>query len=170
MNSKVFILVIFFTGFLSPVFSQENLKIGHVNIPEIIQKLPETDSVQALLKKETDELEKMYNEMVSEHDANVKKYEKEKAGYSEFIRQTKESELMDSADKIQQFQQNATQKVQKRNTDLLQPIYDKVNKAIKKVAANEGFTYILDVSNGTVVYQSPGSLNINPLVLKELGL
>lgn len=167
---KRYFFLIFFVGVLNPVIAQENLKIGHVNVAMIIQKMPETDSVQAQLKKEADQMQDMYNQMIKEHQENLDKYEKEKAGYSDFIKQTKESELNASADKIQQFEQNATQKMQQRRTDLLQPIYDKVNGAIKSVATREGFTYILDVSNGTVVYTAPNSVDITNDVLKELGI
>ncbi len=150
--------------------SQENLKIGHVNIPELVQQLPETDSIQQVLKKEADDMEKMFNEMLEEHDSNVRKYESEKNTYSEFVRNSKEKDLMEMTAKIQQYQQNANQQLQKRNMELLQPVYDKINGAIKKVALRNNFTYILDLSNGAVAYYSPLSENLNLLVLRELGI
>lgn len=60
--------------------------------------------------------------------------------------------------------------MQQRNLELIQPIYDKIHKAINKVATEKGFTYILDISKGSVVFTSKNSQNINPLVLHELGI
>jgi outer membrane protein len=58
--------------------------------------------------------------------------------------------------------------LQKRNTELLQPIYEKIIKTIEIVATKNGFTYILDVSKGSVAFTSRDSQNIDPLVLALL--
>ena len=75
---------------------------------------------------------------------------------------------MDKEKRLQEFQQNATTALQKRNADLIQPIFDKIIKAISKVATDNAFTYILDVSKGAVVFTSKDSQNIDQLVLKVL--
>ena len=170
MKISYFTLTATFLFISISTYSQENLKIGHVNIPELVQQLPETDSIQQVLKKESDDMEKMFNEMLEEHDSNVRKFESEKNSYSEFVRNSKEQDLMEMAAKIEQYQQNANQQLQKRNMELLQPVYDKINGAIKKVALKNNFTYILDLSTGTVAYHSPSSENLNLLVLRELGI
>jgi Skp family chaperone for outer membrane proteins len=60
--------------------------------------------------------------------------------------------------------------LQKRNLALNQPVYQKLNNAISKVAARDNFTYILDLSNGAVAFHSANSQNLNSLVLAELGI
>lgn len=77
-------------------------------------QLPMTDSIQQVLKQEADGMEQMYNDKIKEHDANVQKYEEEKSTYSEFVRNTKENDLMEASAKIQQYLQNANQQLQKR--------------------------------------------------------
>jgi outer membrane protein len=95
-------------------------------------------------------------------------YEKEQSTYTEPVKKNKESELLDKEKRLQEFEQNASANLQKRNSELIQPILNKILKAIDKVAAENGFTYILDVSKGSVVYTSKDSQNINQLVLKIL--
>ena len=112
---------------VNSVTAQENLKIGHVNIQEIVQQLPVTDSIQSILKKEADDMEKMFNEMLQEHEANVKKFDVEKNTYSEFVRNSKENDLMEMATKIQNYQQTANQQLQRRNMELIQPVCDALN-------------------------------------------
>jgi outer membrane protein len=128
--TRIFISVVIISTQSIVANAQESLKLGHVNIPEILQKLPETDSIQEVMKKESNEMEKMFGDMIKEHESALQKYETEKESYSEFIRNSKEKELMEMSAKIQQFQQTANDQLQKRNMELVQPIYSKINKAI----------------------------------------
>ena len=66
------------------------------------------------------------------------------------------------------FEQYASTTLQNRNAELIKPIVEKINKAIDRVATENGFTYILDLSKGSVVFTSKDSQNISPLVLKTL--
>ena len=77
---------------------------------------------------------------------------------------------MEKETKIQQFSQDATQQLQQRQSELLKPVYEKVNKAIEKVSLANSFTYVLDLSVGAVAFYAPSSENLTPLVLKELGI
>lgn len=165
----------FLSGFIlmlsgQNLFAQDQLKIGHVNVIEIVSAMPESDSAQLLLEKDTKELEVMLENMQVELNNLENDYETKQENYSELIKKTKESEIMEMREKIYNFQQNANQQLQQRNYELLQPIYEKVQKAIDNIATRGGFTYILDISKGSVVFTAPDSKNINSLVLDELGV
>ena len=137
--------------------AQDQLKTGHVNIVEIVSALPESDSAQLLLEKDSKELELMLENMQVELNNLVNDIEINLESYSALIKKTKESEILEMRDKIYNFQQNAQQQLQQRNYELLQPIYEKIQKAINEVATLEGFTYILDISKGSVVFTSNNS-------------
>jgi outer membrane protein len=149
-------------------FAQSPLKIGHVNINEIMTALPERDSAEVLMEKETKEIKSTYEEMTVLYNKLLDEYQKGLSSYSELVRQTKESELLDKQKRLAEFEQNASVTLQNRNAELIKPIYEKIIKAIEKVATENGFTYILDVSNGTVVFTSKESQNLDQLVLKLL--
>ena len=72
--------------------------------------------------------------------------------------------------RAQEFEQTAQQDYQKQQADLMKPIIDKANATIQKVAKANGFIYIFDVSTGSVAYFSDQSIDVLPLVKKELGL
>ena len=167
-NILTIIIVIGFIFTSLTSFSQTQLKIGHVNINEIMIQLPERDSAQAVLEKETKEIETTYEEMTVEYNKLFDAYQKGLPGYSELIKKTKEDELIDKQKRLSEFEQKASATLQTRNTALIQPIYEKIIKAIEKVAADNGYTYILDTSKGSVVYMSKESQDINPLVIKIL--
>jgi outer membrane protein len=149
-------------------FSQAALKIGHVDIAEILAVLPARDSAAAIIDKETKEMQSTYDEMTAVYNKMLDEYEKGQSTFTEIVKKNKETELLDKEKRLQEFEQNASTNLQKRNSDLIQPILNKILRAIDKVAAENGFTYVLDVSKGSVVYTSKDSQNINSLVLKVL--
>lgn len=167
---KLFTLIIV-TGLLSVsgiCIGQVQLKLGHVNISEIMAQLPERDSADLILDKETKEIQATYKEMTDVYNTMFDDYQKGLSKYSDLVKQTKETELIDKQKRLQEFEQNATTTLQNRNAELIKPIYEKIVKAIDKVATENGFTYILDISKGSVVFTSKDSQNIDPLVLKIL--
>lgn len=162
---------IIWTGLISlsmTSFSQAQLKIGHVNINEIMNNLPERDSAQAIMEKETKEIQSTYEEMSVIYNNSFDEYQKGLATYTELVKKTKEAELIDKQKRLAEFEQNATATLQNRNAELIKPIYEKIVRAIEKVANENAFTYILDISKGTLVFTSKDSQNIDPLVLKIL--
>ena len=61
--------------------------------------------------------------------------------------------------------------MEKRNT-LLQPIFDKVNGAIKDVAKENGYNYIFDrnAQNGSTILYADETQDVTALVKSKLGL
>jgi outer membrane protein len=149
-------------------YAQTLLKLGHVDINQILSSLPQRDSAAAVMEKETKEVQKAFEDMSAEYNKLFDDYEKAAPTLTEVVRKAKEADLLDKQKRLEEFQQNATTKLDQRNAELIKPILDKILKAIDKVAVENGFTYILDVSKGSVVYTSKDSQNINPLVLKIL--
>jgi outer membrane protein len=167
-NLVPLILVFGLLSFTGTSYSQSQLKIGHVDIVKILSELPERDSAQVVMDKETKEIETTFEEMQVIYNKLVDDYTKGLPTYSELVKKAKEDEILDKQKRLQEFEQNATATLQKRNTELLQPIYEKIIKTIEKVATQNGFTYILDVSKGSIAFTSKDSQNIDSLVLAIL--
>jgi len=72
--------------------------------------------------------------------------------------------------RIQDFEATAQQDFQRMQGEIMRPLIEKADAAIKKVAKQQGFIYVFDVSVGSVVYYSDASIDILPLVKKELGI
>jgi outer membrane protein len=164
-------IILVFAGLysFSPNASGQNgLKLGHVDINQILLALPQRDSAAVIMEKETKEVQRTFNEMTAEYNKLYDDYEKSASILTEVVKKAKETDLLDKQKRLEEFQQTASAKLDQRNADLLKPILDKILKAVDKIAAENGFTYIFDVSKGSVVYTSKESQNINPLVLKIL--
>ena len=130
----------------------------------LIEKLHLENQVQEFIRNgkamdlPQEELQTKYND-----------YMDRKAQMTELIRSTKEQEIRDLDQRIQTYQQNAKQKLQEKETELLQPIIDRAKQAIADVAKENGYTYIFDTSAGTLLYQQDSD-DIFALVKKKLGL
>jgi len=164
-------IILLIAGLLSlskTTFAQTTLKLGHVDINQILSSLPQRDSAVAIMEKETKDVQRAFEEMTAEYNRLFDAYEKAAPTLTDVVRKAKETDLLDKQKRLEEFQQNATAKLDQKNAELVKPILDKILKAVDKVAVENGFTYILDVSKGSVVYTSKDSQNINPLVLKIL--
>lgn len=149
----------------------QNLKFGHVNSDELIQALPEFDSANVNLEKFRKELVNALELMSVELNTKNEAYQKESKNLSDIVKQTKEQELYDMNKRIQDFQTNAQTQLQEKNVALLQPIYAKVDKAIKDVGKENGFIYIFDIAKGALLYfDETKSTNVMPLAKAKLGI
>lgn len=153
-----------FSGSLS---AQE--KIGHVNSLFIISEMPEYATAQSTLSKEEEELAKAYEVLITEYLEKENELIEKGPEMMDAIRESKTNYLMSLQQKIQDFEVSAQEDLMAREEQLLEPILDKANTAIQEVAKANGYTYVLDVASGAVLY-APDAKDINDLVLTQLGL
>ena len=88
----------------------------------------------------------------------------------DIIKKTKEEELTAMQQRIQTFQTNAQQELQKKESELLKPIIEKAKKAIEEVAKENGYTYIFDTGTGMLLYWPKDADDIISLVKTKLGI
>lgn len=167
---KTLFLTIVALAVTTIAFAQSTLKIGHINSQELLLAMPENDSAQVKIDKVAKDLQNQFQTMQNEYTNKYKDFMSKNDSYSELIKQTKSSELQDIEQRIQQFQQTAEQELQSQKLNLYKPVLDKANKAISEVAKSNGFTYILDLAQGGVIYYDETSTDILPLVKQKLGL
>ena len=149
----------------------QSFKFGHINSDELIQSMPEYDSATVKLEKFRKELVNALELMQVEWNNKSDTYQKESKTLSDIVKQTKEQELMDIQKRIQDFQANAQTQLQNNQTEVFQPIYTKVDKAIKDIGKENGFLYVFDVAKGALLYfDETKSTNVMPLVKTKLGL
>lgn len=78
-------------------------------------------------------------------------------------------ELQELEQRIVDAQEKAQEDLQKQEQELLAPMVDRTNTAIRDVAAAGNFTYIFDTSAGMVLYYDKGE-DILPAVKAKLGI
>jgi outer membrane protein len=149
----------------------QTLKFGHINSDELIQLMPEYDSATVTLERFRKELINALELMSVEFNNKNEAYQKDSKNLSDIVKQTKEQELVDMQKRIQDFQNNAQTQLQTKQSEVFQPIYAKVDKAIKDVGKENGFLYVFDIAKGALLYyDETKSTNILALVKTKMGL
>lgn len=154
------------------LLAQSTLKIGHIDSRLVFQAMPESDSATKQLEREYQNIQKTLEELQVEFNKKYEDYVKltNDPNASTLILRTKEEELQTLQQRSQTFQQQAEETMGQRRQELFKPIQDKALKAVSDVAAENGFTYILDTASGIIVYNAPDAQDILPLVKAKLGL
>ena len=143
-------------------------KIAHIDSQTLISEMPEVKEAQAQLEK----LQKTY---ATEIDASMKEYQTKLQTYAadaqnqtQVTNDARQKELAGMEQNIQQYQQTASQDIQKKQADLLRPLIEKARAAIQKVARAQGFEYVIDGTQGGSLILSDGK-DLMEDVKKELG-
>lgn len=172
--SKVVIGAAIFGGIFLANAQVKPLRIGYTNVDYLISLHPDSKKIDTDLRLYRSQLDKEAENLGKEFREKYEGYEKGKSMMSEPTRASKEKDLMQLQERIQEFQRNAESDLQKKQLELLQPVLDKIQKAIDAVANENGFTYVLnsDAGMGTtpILLHGPENDNISDLVLKKLGI
>lgn len=147
----------------------QNLKFGHINSEELIQLMPEFDAATKQLETFRNDLVNALEMMSVDFNNKNNTYQKELKTYTDIVRQAKEQELLDMDRRIREFQTNAQGQLQDKQTELFQPVYAKLEKAIKDVGKENGFIYIFEV-NGLRYFDATKSTDVLALTKAKLGI
>ncbi len=145
-------------------------KLGHINMQELINLMPERDSAVIKLENYAKELDETMQGMQQEFNTKYQTYQQKSATWTAAILEAKTKELQEMQDRLQMFQQNAQQEMGQLQQTLYAPVFDKANKAIEKIGTDGGFTYIIDLSAGAVIFKGASSIDLLPMAKEELGI
>lgn len=166
---RIFVIAVFLlSGYI--LKAQEQIKLGHINSQELFDAMPEKDTAQKKLEAVAKQFESTLEELQVEYNKKLDNYQQNVSTMSDLIRTTKENELQDLLQRIQQFQVQAEQDLARQRSELFLPVQEKAMKAINEVAEENGFTYVFDMSVGVVLFAGENTEDILPMVKKKLGL
>lgn len=163
---KVAVAVVLFMAATS--FVQAQSKIAHINVTELLSQMPEMKSAQAELKKLEETYRADIQSSLDELKNKLTQYNNEASAMSQEENQKRALELQGFERNIGEAQQAAQQELSKKQAELFEPISKKAKDAIEKVAAAQGYDYVVDASPGSGVIVSKGK-DLLPDVKKELG-
>ena len=165
---KIAILMVV-VALTTTVTAQKSAKIGHINSNDLLSAMPERNEVQKELEDYANQLKVTMDAMRKEYETKVGEFQAKQDVMTDIIKDTKIKEITDLERRIGEFQQTAEADLQKKETSLLQPIIDKAKTAINDVAKENGYTYVLDSSAGSVLYSVEGD-DLLPKVKTKLGI
>jgi outer membrane protein len=153
--------------------AQSTQKIGHADWEYIFSHMPEYKQIQIDLKTHETQLQNQLKLKSQEFEAKYKSFQSLPADTPEAIRKDKESELAYLQENMENFRRNAQASIEKKQHELIAPVFTKVGQAIEAVANEHGYSYIINpqmLRGGDVLLFSDQKYNISNLVLKKLGV
>lgn len=122
-------------------------KFGRVDLAAIVTNMTEYKEATANLEAYGRDLQDQLEQIQVEFNKLYADYEKNVATYSDTVRQLKERELTELQQRFQDFQQLAQQDITKKEAELMNPIYEKANEAVKQVSSAGGYIAIFSTTS-----------------------
>lgn len=144
-------------------------KFGYVNSAEILAELPAMKAAESNLEGLQKQLQKKGQSMVEtfQTDYQALQAKAQEGTMSPKQQQEEAAKLQSREEEIGQFEQTMMADLQKKRSELLEPIYESVNTAIKEVAEENGYTFIFDQQ---VLLYGQDSQDVSAMVKAKLGL
>ncbi len=149
--------------------SAQNLKFAHVNYSELVQLMPEADAARAQMSAQSKEYEDTYQSMVEEFQTKLSQYQQKASTWTSTIKESKEKELTDIQNRIQEFQQTASSELQQSQNELMAPIQEKAMETVTKLAKEGGYVYVFEQSSLLYVDDTK-STDLTPAARKALNI
>ena len=150
------------------------LKLGYTNIDYLLSLTPEAKDIQNQLTIQRTQTENELKRMQKELQDKYETYEKGAAQMSDVIRKDRETELQSLQARIQEFGQTSQQSLQSKYQQLVNPVVQKIQKAIDAVAAESGYQYVFNLDAGAntipILLVAPKDNDITELVLRKMGI
>ena len=122
-------------------------KTAHVDVSEIMTKMPAMLDAQKQLEKLSTTYDAEYKKMVTEYQDLLKKYDAEAKTVTDAVNETRGKEVQDMQQRIVAYRDNAQKELQQKESDITKPLYEKVRTSIQKIGKAKGMQYILDAAS-----------------------
>ena len=155
MKKQLLLIALF--GLLSmPVISQ---KYAFIDTKYILSQMPEYTTAQKeiddLAEKWQKEIEQQYNEIEQKYKA----YQAEEILLPDETKKTRQQEIIELEMKAKEMQKKrfgVEGDLFKKRKELIDPIQEKIYKAVKQLAKDNSYSFILDKSkNSNIIYAEP---------------
>lgn len=148
---------------------QAQTKVGTIDAEFILQQMPEITQVQEGVKEYNTQLQGDLETTIKNYENLVAAYQTNIAAFTEEEKKSKENEIIGLEDEIKNFRQKASVLMQMKNNELTQPLYEKINEAMRAVIAEQGYTQILNSSANGLAF-SAEEYDITEAVMKKMGI
>lgn len=142
-------------------------KIGRVNFSELVQLMPEADEARATLQTISKEADETLQSMYEEYQSKMNQYQQKQATWTPAIKESKEKELMEIQNRLQESQQTFQQEIQQKQNELMAPIYEKAQNTIKELAKGQALTAVFDASSA-LYFDEATTVDLTPAARKAL--
>ncbi len=158
-------------GTLSSFAQIGGQKFAYVDSDYILSNIPEyadaQEELNALSTKWENEVKAIYNK-VSEM---YKKYQTEMVLLSEDQKHAREQEIINKEQEAKNLQMQyfgSEGQLYQKQTELIQPIQEKIYTALTELAQTKGYTFVFDLASGTSILYASDKVDVSDDVLDQL--
>jgi len=134
---------------LAPVAGWAEIKIGYIDSEVLKERLPEFREAQRKL----DQLRQDYENQAKDREAKLMKLQEDFRKQELLMSEARKAELQaDFEEKVRQLQAFTQEKfgpegeLMRKNIELSEPIFKKINDALKTLAEEEGYDFVFDAA------------------------
>lgn len=166
MKTLAVTLLLITTLLFTPVLAAE-LRIGVVDVDDIINKSPDYKRIESALKQKSEELQRPLQQREQDIGRQVAEYQKqaESGIIKDEAKKRKEAELQKKIEEIQKSKGDAARTFQSHYEREMKPLMDKFNKAMEQVANDEKLDLIIPKAG---IYLRNKSLDVTEKVRSQL--
>ncbi|MDR1116040.1 MAG: OmpH family outer membrane protein [Tannerella sp.] len=146
----------------------QEMKIAVVDYQGVFNLLPELSEVekemstfakqyQDAMKTLEDEFNRKYADLTAQNDS-----------LTENIRMLRMQDIENVRTRIENFAPMAKEEIDKKQNELITPLYEKIQKAIAEVGEENGYAYVLHPQ--AIIYQGSSAIDATDKVKAKLGL
>lgn len=162
-------IVLFAAMALFTLTASAQVKFAYVDFNELVMLMPESDAARAQMQTAQKEANDTYQSMVDEGQAKFNEYQQKQATWTPAIKESKEKELAEIQNRIQEFQQSIQLELQQQNQQLMEPIQKKALDVVEKLAKAGGYVFVFDMTQFYYVDKSQCK-DLTPDARKELNI
>ena len=142
-------------------------KIGYINTDELIGVMPEAEKADTELKEYQASLAQQGQDLMKDLNDKDSLFVRDSAKLSPSMKEIKKNELVGLYQRVQNWNQQAQEMYQAEDQKKIAPIREKAMDAIRNVAKENGYAYVLDYN--AVIVGPPGD-DVLELVKRKLGI
>ena len=167
MKSKIASIA---TSLLIALFSITSIsaqKFGVVDTEKIISELPEVKQANSNIEALKAQLSKKGQDMVKSLQTKYQALQSKQNELSPNQIKLENESLQKDQTALQAFEQDSKDKIMKKSEELLAPVQERINVAIKAVATEKELSYIFDLSQGLILYHDD-AVDVSSLVVAKM--
>jgi outer membrane protein len=144
-------------------------KIGYINTDELMSVMPESAKIQTDLAEYQASLEQQGITLQKDADAKRDQYFIDSVKLSPSMKEIRRNELIKLYTRVQNYSQEAQEEAQKYAQSKIAPVQKRALDAVKALAKERGYTYVIDNASNILLVMPPGD-DLLPMVKAKLGI
>ncbi|MEO0074432.1 MAG: OmpH family outer membrane protein [candidate division WOR-3 bacterium] len=154
---------------LQLVWAKE-FKIGYVDTDRVIARCEAAAEAKRLLTQEIGRLEAKVDSLRNDYEAARQEYDSQQLTLSEEGRRSKQADVEQKKRRYEAFLNEVygnEGRIEQKNRELIAPIVRRIDSAVARIAADEGFSLVVDAAKAGILFAVQG-LDLTDMVIDEL--